>query len=110
MNKSCGMDPVVCSSVLRGNVQTYQNKVSAYHSYGTISDKLLKVGRGAIPHIKYHSVVDAAKKIYAESGVLGFFRGLKMRILIQCPSSAISWGTYEMFKRALGHTHTLQHH
>jgi solute carrier family 25 iron transporter 28/37 len=36
MSKSCGMDPKACS-VLRGNVQTYQNKVSAYHSYGTVS-------------------------------------------------------------------------
>jgi hypothetical protein len=37
---------------------------------------------------------------------MGFFKGMKMRILIQCPSSAISWGTYEMFKRAMiKHTH-----
>lgn len=95
INRSCGMDPKACgNSVLKGNMQTYQNKVSAYHSYGTVGEHLKKASRVAVEHIKYHSVVDAAKKIYREAGLLGFFRGLKMRILIQCPSSALSWGTY----------------
>jgi hypothetical protein len=64
MNKMCGMDRVVCSTMLKDNISTYQNKISAYHSYGTLTEKLIKVGRGAVPHIKYHSVMDAAKKIY----------------------------------------------
>jgi solute carrier family 25 iron transporter 28/37 len=51
--------------------------------------------------VKYPTVKDAIAGIYKEAGVLGFFKGLKMRVLIQGPSSAISWGTYEVFKRVL---------
>jgi hypothetical protein len=64
MNRMCGMDRTICSSILKDNVSTYQNKMSAYHSYGTLSDRLVRVSRGAVLHIKYDSVVDTARKIY----------------------------------------------
>jgi hypothetical protein len=64
MNKMCGMDRTIYNSVLKDNITTYQNKLLAYHSYGTLTDKLIKSSRGAVPHIKYHSVIDAAQKIY----------------------------------------------
>jgi hypothetical protein len=31
----------------------------------------------------------------------GFFKGLKMRILIETPSNSIVWGSYELIKKLL---------
>lgn len=49
--------------------------------------------------IKYPTIKDTVVRIFQEHGIKGFFKGLKMRLLIQTPSSSISWGTYEFFKR-----------
>ena len=43
----------------------------------------------------------AAVRIYRQEGPAGFFRGLTPRILSHTPAVAISWTTYETFKRYL---------
>jgi solute carrier family 25 iron transporter 28/37 len=50
---------------------------------------------------KYTGIVDAARKIMAEEGGRGFFRGVKARVALHTPAMAISWGTYEAVKKAL---------
>lgn len=50
---------------------------------------------------KYTGIVDAARKILAEEGPRGFFRGVNARIALHTPAMAISWGTYEAVKKAL---------
>mmetsp|Transcript_8339 Transcript_8339/g.24657 ORF Transcript_8339/g.24657 Transcript_8339/m.24657 type:complete len:465 (-) Transcript_8339:228-1622(-) len=43
----------------------------------------------------------AALRIYRQEGYAGFFRGMTPRILSHTPAVAISWTTYETFKRYL---------
>ena len=43
----------------------------------------------------------AAVRIYRQEGPAGFFRGMTPRILSHTPAVAISWTTYEAFKRYL---------
>eukprot|EP00536_Pseudo-nitzschia_multiseries_P012594 jgi/Psemu1/260748/estExt_Genewise1Plus.C_4900035 len=43
----------------------------------------------------------AALRIYQQEGYAGFFRGVTPRILSHTPAVAISWTTYETFKRYL---------
>mmetsp|Transcript_14227 Transcript_14227/g.21045 ORF Transcript_14227/g.21045 Transcript_14227/m.21045 type:complete len:351 (+) Transcript_14227:184-1236(+) len=51
--------------------------------------------------IQYRGFVDAAKQICAAEGWGGLFRGVFPRLLVNSPSVAISWTTYEMAKRWL---------
>ena len=44
--------------------------------------------------LKYPTVRETVIRIYKDHGLMGFFKGMKMRLLIQTPSSALSWGTY----------------
>jgi hypothetical protein len=41
----------------------------------------------------------AAKKIFMDSGMKGFFRGLSLRMFMISSSTAISWTIYEYFKK-----------
>jgi len=54
----------------------------------------------------YHGIRDAARGIYASRGAIGFFSGFQARILVQMPSTAISWSVYELFKFLLSRTDT----
>lgn len=47
-------------------------------------------------------LVDAVKKVYMFGGPMGYFRGLKARVMYQMPATAICWSTYEFFKYVLG--------
>ncbi|KAJ1525289.1 hypothetical protein ONE63_010112 [Megalurothrips usitatus] len=44
---------------------------------------------------------EAVKTVHRLGGVRGFFRGLAARVLFVCPSTAICWSTYELFKYLL---------
>ncbi|KAK9457859.1 mitochondrial carrier domain-containing protein [Dipodascopsis uninucleata] len=44
------------------------------------------------------SISDAARVIYTREGTVGFFRGLRPRIITNMPSTAICWTSYEMAK------------
>lgn len=52
---------------------------------------------------RYAGVLDVARKLHAEEGLAGFFRGLGARVALHTPAMAISWGTYEAVKYALQH-------
>lgn len=45
--------------------------------------------------------VEAVRTVYRLGGLQGFFRGLVARVLFVCPSTAICWSTYELFKYLL---------
>ncbi|KAJ8607161.1 hypothetical protein CTAYLR_007326 [Chrysophaeum taylorii] len=45
--------------------------------------------------IKYRGFLDAATSIWRAEGLRGFFRGAAVRALMQAPSVAIVWTTYE---------------
>jgi solute carrier family 25 iron transporter 28/37 len=46
----------------------------------------------------YQSTAQAARKIWREAGIQGYFRGVVPRVLTHSPSVAISWTTYEAAK------------
>ncbi|XP_058053865.1 mitoferrin [Anopheles bellator] len=53
---------------------------------------------------KTRGLFEAAKKIYATAGPMGFFKGMQARVLYQMPATAICWSTYEFFKYMLSRT------
>lgn len=48
--------------------------------------------------IKYRTIIDTSVTVFREEGMSGFFAGLRIRMAIQSISSAIAWGTYQIFK------------
>jgi solute carrier family 25 iron transporter 28/37 len=50
---------------------------------------------------RYMGVSGVLQVIYKEGGLKGFFRGVHIRMLMNIPSSALSWGTYEFAKNML---------
>ena len=58
-------------------------------------------------NVRYHNIFDAAKSIWRDEGLTGFFKGMKMRMVIQSASSGIGWGTYQLVKGLI--TKSTQH-
>lgn len=54
--------------------------------------------QGSLQHKRYSGILQCAKMVYAEDGVMGFSRGLVPRMLYLCPSAAITFSLYEIFK------------
>lgn len=52
--------------------------------------------------IRYEGLWDAAAKVARAEGFAGLFRGVGARVMVNAPSAAISWGTYEAIKSFLG--------
>jgi len=50
---------------------------------------------------KVVGLYSAARTVYNLAGPMGYFQGLRARILYQMPSTAISWSVYEFFKHYL---------
>eukprot|EP00092_Neocalanus_flemingeri_P087799 GFUD01110861.1.p1 GENE.GFUD01110861.1~~GFUD01110861.1.p1 ORF type:complete len:397 (-),score=94.18 GFUD01110861.1:264-1454(-) len=50
---------------------------------------------------KVVGLFSAARTVYSLAGGMGYFQGLRARILYQMPSTAISWSVYEFFKHYL---------
>jgi solute carrier family 25 iron transporter 28/37 len=50
---------------------------------------------------RYAGFSGVLKVLYAEDGLRGFYRGVHMRMLMNIPSGALSWGTYEFVKNLL---------
>jgi len=48
-----------------------------------------------------NGIVNALRSIWVEEGVAGLTRGLGARVLVNAPSAAISWTTYELVKSVL---------
>lgn len=55
--------------------------------------------------------IPVLRRIIAEEGFQSIWRGMKPRVLFNCPAAAVSWGTYETMKSLLlgdeasGHPH-----
>merc|ERR1719508_275364 len=50
---------------------------------------------------KVVGLFSAARTVYSFAGPMGYFQGLRARVLYQMPSTAISWSVYEFFKHYL---------
>lgn len=48
--------------------------------------------------IHYRSIFETVSHIYRNEGIFAFSRGVSARIMLNTPSTAISWGTYEIMK------------
>ena len=51
-----------------------------------------------VKQVHYRNVFQTASHIYQTEGLLGFTRGVQPRMMINVPSTALSWGTYEIIK------------
>jgi solute carrier family 25 (mitochondrial iron transporter), member 28/37 len=51
--------------------------------------------------VKHATFRDAARSIWKQEGIRGFFRGVIPRVLSHTPAVAISWTTYETVKEML---------
>jgi len=51
--------------------------------------------------VAYTGMLQAARALHVEEGLLGFTRGMRARVLIHAPSVAICWTTYESVKHLL---------
>lgn len=52
--------------------------------------------------LRYRDILSTAKFIYQTEGLASFSKGMMPRLLINVPSTALSWGTYEVVKLMLG--------
>jgi solute carrier family 25 protein 44 len=57
---------------------------------------------------KYHDVFDAIVKIWRTEGVIGYYRGYWAAMMYNAPISAVSWPTYEYFKKKLYHFYNIK--
>ena len=48
--------------------------------------------------MRYRDIVSTIKLVYKNEGTSAFTRGIGPRMLINVPSTALSWGTYELIK------------
>ena len=56
--------------------------------------------------VRYRDFLQTIKLIYQREGIKAFARGVGPRMCINVPSTALSWGTYELIKNFIGsHSH-----
>jgi hypothetical protein len=55
-----------------------------------------------VKKLRYRDILSTAKFIYQTEGLASFSKGMMPRLLINVPSTALSWGTYEVVKLMLG--------
>ena len=51
--------------------------------------------------VRYNSVYQTVQQIYQKEGIKAFGKGIYPRMCINVPSTALSWGTYEIVKGML---------
>jgi hypothetical protein len=54
-----------------------------------------------IKKVRYRHILSSIKIIYKHEGIWAFTRGVFPRMCINVPSTALSWGTYELVKSRL---------
>lgn len=52
--------------------------------------------------VRYRDFLSTVKFIYRREGLSAFTKGMAPRMFINVPSTALSWGTYEIIKNFLG--------
>lgn len=86
----------VIKTVLQTRTETYPpSKASASPSPTMTASEMLS---------KINGPIQAGKLIQREYGWRGFFRGMKPRIIVTMPSTAICWTSYEMAKAYFKHS------
>jgi solute carrier family 25 carnitine/acylcarnitine transporter 20/29 len=103
--------------IVQSSDESYQGDAGAYPF--TIKQLCIAGGISAIPATmimapserlkcllqiypdKYTSLLDCAKKVYAEGGVQSVFRGTSATLLRDIPGSIAWFGTYELVKKGL---------
>lgn len=56
--------------------------------------------------VRYQDFISTVRIIYQKEGIKVFAKGISPRMCINVPSTALSWGTYEVMKGLL---HTSSH-
>ena len=51
-----------------------------------------------VKKLHYRSVLETTMHVYRTEGMTAFLRGVWPRMTINVPSTALSWGTYEIMK------------
>jgi solute carrier family 25 iron transporter 28/37 len=82
--------------VIKTRLQTQDVLERCYKTEGGVAEPFRP---DAVP--RYAGVVGALQVLYAEEGLRGFFRGAHVRMVVQIPSGALAWGTYEFIKSML---------
>ena len=52
--------------------------------------------------MKYRAIWQTTKLIYNKEGARAFYKGVIPNLFIFMPSTALTWGTYELIKGLLG--------
>lgn len=66
-----------------------------------MSDKVNKECGFELKTVRYRDFVQTIKYIYQREGASAFTKGIGPRMCINVPSTALSWGTYELIKSFL---------
>lgn len=64
-------------------------------------EEMISEKEGRLKQLKYSSIIESIFCIFKEEGIRGFYKGVIPRIASVAPSAAVSWSTYELFKRNL---------
>jgi hypothetical protein len=98
--------PTTPFDVVKTRLNTYhvQDSPAKPPTLNDYNPSMLKVtiARGMTRvHLPTPRVTTTIRAIWQEQGLLGFFRGFWVRALMNIPSTAIAWGTYEYMKHRL---------
>jgi hypothetical protein len=52
--------------------------------------------------VRYSDFISTIRLIYQREGLSAFSKGVGPRMFINVPSTALSWGTYELIKNFIG--------
>ena len=58
-----------------------------------------------VKKVRYADFLQTIRLVYSKEGVRGFIKGIGPRMCINVPSTALSWGTYELIKGFLSAKH-----
>lgn len=61
------------------------------------ADKSMECGF-EVKQVRYHHFLQTIQLIYQREGAKAFIKGIAPRMCINIPSTALSWGTYELIK------------
>jgi hypothetical protein len=54
-----------------------------------------------VRNVRYTDIFQTIKYVYTHEGISAFGKGMMPRMCINVPSTAMSWGTYELIKSFL---------
>ena len=82
--------------------QVEQHKYSEHKVLDDINkskaDKITKECGFELKKVRYRDFLQTIRLIYQTEGIRAFTKGVGPRMCINVPSTALSWGTYELVK------------